>query len=112
MTTRCGAAGAAASGTLAIRGRIDLHTGGETAKYVRVTKGGMRAIADIDLFRPERDAFACTLTTLDDDFSMKWERGAALPGGAGAIFVAAGSCTNCHSQVHGSNHPAGAKLMR
>jgi len=40
--------------------------------------------------------------------------GAALPdaGGTGAIFVVAGSCTNCHSQVHGSNHPAGAKLMR
>ena len=40
--------------------------------------------------------------------------GAALPGGGGggAIFVLAGSCTNCHSQVHGSNHPAGAKLMR
>jgi DmsE family decaheme c-type cytochrome len=40
--------------------------------------------------------------------------GAALPGngGVGSIFVVAGSCTNCHSQVHGSNHPAGAKLMR
>jgi DmsE family decaheme c-type cytochrome len=40
--------------------------------------------------------------------------GAALPGGAagGQIFLLAGSCTNCHSQVHGSNHPAGAKLMR
>jgi len=40
--------------------------------------------------------------------------GAALPGngGVGAAFVVAGSCTNCHSQVHGSNHPAGAKLMR
>jgi DmsE family decaheme c-type cytochrome len=39
---------------------------------------------------------------------------AGLPGGGGggAIFLAAGSCTNCHSQVHGSNHPAGAKLMR
>jgi DmsE family decaheme c-type cytochrome len=39
---------------------------------------------------------------------------AALPGGAGggSIFLVAGSCTNCHSQVHGSNHPAGAKLMR
>jgi len=34
-------AGAAASATLAIRGRVDLHTGGETAKHVRVTKGGM-----------------------------------------------------------------------
>jgi DmsE family decaheme c-type cytochrome len=40
--------------------------------------------------------------------------GAALPGagGGGEIFLVAGSCTNCHSQVHGSNHPAGAKLMR
>ncbi len=40
--------------------------------------------------------------------------GAALPanGGAGAVFVVAGSCTNCHSQVHGSNHPSGVKLMR
>jgi DmsE family decaheme c-type cytochrome len=40
--------------------------------------------------------------------------GAALPGngGGGAIFVVGGSCSNCHSQVHGSNHPAGAKLMR
>jgi hypothetical protein len=34
-------AGAAASATLAIRGRVDLHAGGETAKHVRVTRGGM-----------------------------------------------------------------------
>jgi hypothetical protein len=36
------------------------------------------------------------------------------PGGAAPapIYLVAGSCTNCHSQVHGSNHPAGAKLMR
>jgi hypothetical protein len=33
-------AGAAASATLAIRGRIDLFAGGETATYVRVTKAG------------------------------------------------------------------------
>jgi DmsE family decaheme c-type cytochrome len=40
--------------------------------------------------------------------------GASLPGGSagGSVFVVAGSCMNCHSQVHGSNHPAGAKLMR
>jgi DmsE family decaheme c-type cytochrome len=40
--------------------------------------------------------------------------GASLPGGSagGSIFLIAGSCTNCHTQVHGSNHPAGAKLMR
>ncbi len=34
-------AGAAASATLAIRGRIDLHAGGETAQTVRITRGGM-----------------------------------------------------------------------
>jgi DNA repair photolyase len=45
-----------------------------------LTKGGSRAIRDIDIFRPDRDAFASTLTTLDDDFSRKWERGAQLPG--------------------------------
>ena len=39
---------------------------------------------------------------------------AALPGGAGggSAFLLAGSCLNCHSQIHGSNHPSGVKLMR
>ena len=39
---------------------------------------------------------------------------AGLPGGsAGASgFLLAGGCINCHSQVHGSNHPSGVKLMR
>ena len=45
-----------------------------------LTKGGTRALRDLDLFRPQRDAFASTLTTLDDAFSRKWESGAALPG--------------------------------
>jgi len=44
-----------------------------------LTKGGARALRDINLFRPERDAFASTLTSLDDRFSKKWERNAALP---------------------------------
>jgi DNA repair photolyase len=45
-----------------------------------LTKGGTRSLRDLDLFRPSRDAFASTLTSLDDAFSLKWERGAALPG--------------------------------
>ncbi|MGD0076642.1 MAG: radical SAM protein [Candidatus Binataceae bacterium] len=45
-----------------------------------LTKGGTRALIDADLYRPDRDAFACTLTSLDDRFSKKWERNAALPG--------------------------------
>jgi len=47
--------------------------------FCTLTKGGHRAVPFMDLFRPERDAFASTLTSLDDAFSMKWERGAALP---------------------------------
>lgn len=47
--------------------------------FCTLTKGGKRALRDIDLFRPERDAFASTLTSLDAAFSRKWERGAADP---------------------------------
>lgn len=45
-----------------------------------LTKGGTKALADLDLYRPSRDSFASTLTSLDDSFSKKWERNAALPG--------------------------------
>ena len=48
--------------------------------FCTLTKGGTLALQDIELFRPYRDAFAATLTTLDDRFSQKWERAAALPG--------------------------------
>jgi DNA repair photolyase len=44
-----------------------------------LTKGGTRSLRDISLFRPDRDAFASTLTSLDDAFAKKWERNAALP---------------------------------
>lgn len=48
--------------------------------FCTLTKGGSQALRDLDLFRRDRDAFASTLTSLDDSFSQKWERGAALPG--------------------------------
>lgn len=35
-----------------------------------------------------------------------------LPGGTPSGFLLVGGCLNCHSQVHGSNHPSGVKLMR
>jgi DmsE family decaheme c-type cytochrome len=40
--------------------------------------------------------------------------GDALPGGSSGPsgFLLVGSCTNCHSQVHGSNHPSGVRGMR
>lgn len=48
--------------------------------FCTLTKGGSRALPLLSMFRPDRDAFASTLTSLDDAFSRKWERGAALPG--------------------------------
>ena len=54
-----------------------LHTGGYSVQVL--TKGGARALRDLDLFTPA-DAFATTLTLLDDACSLKWEPGAALPG--------------------------------
>ena len=47
--------------------------------FCTLSKGGTRALRDLDLFRPDRDAYAATLTSLDDEFSLKWERKAALP---------------------------------
>jgi DmsE family decaheme c-type cytochrome len=38
--------------------------------------------------------------------------GENLPGRDPSGFVLAGSCTNCHSHVHGSNAPSGADLSR
>jgi DmsE family decaheme c-type cytochrome len=36
-----------------------------------------------------------------------------LPGGgAPSAFLLAGGCINCHSQIHGSNHPSGRDFMR
>lgn len=61
-----------------------------------LTKGGTRALRDIALFRPGRDAFASTLTSIDPAFSRKWERGAADPDnriGALRDFHAAGIFT-------------------
>jgi len=34
------------------------------------------------------------------------------PRGVTSVFVFNRSCTNCHSQVHGSNHPAGIRFQR
>src|SRR5690606_1579374 len=36
----------------------------------------------------------------------------ALAGGTPSQRVIGRSCQNCHTQIHGSNHPAGARLQR
>jgi DmsE family decaheme c-type cytochrome len=38
--------------------------------------------------------------------------GQGLAGGNPSAFLLGGSCTNCHSHVHGSNAPSGADLTR
>jgi DNA repair photolyase len=52
-----------------------LHSTGHAVEIL--TKGGRRALRDLDLFGPE-DAFATTMTLLDDAQSLEWEPGAAV----------------------------------
>jgi hypothetical protein len=35
-----------------------------------------------------------------------------MPGGTANQNVLGKNCMNCHGQVHGSNHPSGARLTR
>ena len=35
-----------------------------------------------------------------------------LPPGPASEFLLAGACLNCHTEVHGSNHPSGDRLRR
>jgi DNA repair photolyase len=53
-----------------------LHRYGHNVNIL--TKGGSRALRDLDLITPN-DAFATTLTCLDEGVSAQWEPGAATP---------------------------------
>ena len=53
-----------------------LHLHGYAVQVL--TKGGSRALGDLDIFTPQ-DAFATTVTCLDNQASRVWEPGAALP---------------------------------
>lgn len=57
---------------------MDMLIAGRMA-FCTLSKGGSRALPFRRFYRRERDAYACTLTSLDDRFSRKWERRAALP---------------------------------
>ena len=46
--------------------------------FVTLTKGGSRALRDLDLFTPA-DAFATTLTCCTEGISREWEPGASSP---------------------------------
>jgi DNA repair photolyase len=43
-----------------------------------LTKGGTKAIQDLDLYR-DGDRFGSSLTFINDEDSIKWEPGAAVP---------------------------------
>jgi DNA repair photolyase len=47
--------------------------------FCTLSKGGKKALDYLNLYRPNRDAYAATLTSLDERFSQKFERNAALP---------------------------------
>jgi len=47
--------------------------------FCTLTKGGSRALRDMDQFRPDSDSFASSLTLLDEKASAIWEAGAAPP---------------------------------
>lgn len=48
-------------------------------RVTTLTKGGARAMRDLDLFRTGLDHFASTLTSTSEDFQRRWEPGAATP---------------------------------
>jgi hypothetical protein len=77
-------AGAGASATLAIRGRIDLHAGGETATHVRVTRGGQptgeAAALGFDL---HLDRFE--LVNYEPEYRIGYYEQAAVPDETGAL---------------------------
>jgi len=52
----------------------------EGLAFCTLTKSGLGSLRDADMFRPDHDAYAASLTSLDDRFSKKWEPAAALPG--------------------------------
>jgi len=45
-------------------------------------------------------------------FNASQTASSALLGGTASQRVIGRSCQNCHSQIHGSNHPAGARFQR
>lgn len=47
--------------------------------FCTLSKGGTRALPRMAMYRPNRDAYAASLTSLDERFSRKWERKAQPP---------------------------------
>ena len=68
------------------------------------------AVLDVGLTRTEEGIRG----DVDPDVAAVAGHLTPMPGGTGptASTLVLGNCMNCHSQVHGSNHPSGSTLTR
>ncbi len=60
----------------------------------------------------QRQPFLCQQCHSEAFHPGTLRSGRGLPGATPDANLLGGSCTNCHSQVHGSNHPSGSTLTR
>lgn len=59
-----------------------------------------------------RPPFLCQTCHSDAFHPSTLYSGTGIPPAGAAQQMLGSSCTNCHSQVHGSNHPSGSRLTR
>lgn len=59
-----------------------------------------------------RPPFLCQTCHSDAFHPSTLYSGTGVPPAGAAQQMLGSSCTNCHSQVHGSNHPSGSRLTR
>ena len=59
-----------------------------------------------------RGPFLCQACHTDPVHAGIEVSSSGLPNGTPSARLLASNCANCHAQIHGSNHPSGAKLMR
>ena len=59
-----------------------------------------------------RAPFLCQSCHAEQGHPSVAEGSTGLPSGTASPFLLGQSCLNCHSQIHGSNHPSGSRLMR
>lgn len=60
----------------------------------------------------ERAPFLCQACHSQTGHPSVAQTPGGLPGAAPSALLLAQGCLNCHSQVHGSNHPSGSRLRR
>lgn len=59
-----------------------------------------------------RPPFLCQQCHMGNFHQSELNDGSGLPGRRPSFLLLGKGCVNCHSQVHGTNHPSGARLTR